>query len=378
MRNKLLNLLKWTIIVLGVLTVLLAIFVTAYLYISPQFGGTVTEEQKIAYAQSGHYEDDIFINAQAINMSMDCHSIKSMLRETLEPDPNVVPHENIEVNKLQLKDLADSITQLTWFGHSTFLIEIAGKRILIDPIFSQYAAPHPWLGRKRFNKEMPIRIADLPSIDAVIISHDHYDHLDYESIIALRQKVGHFFVPLGVGNHLRRWKIPEQSITELDWWQESKLDDMDIILAPSRHMSGRALTDQSATLWGSWIIASDERSVYFSGDGGYGEHFAEIGEKYGPFDIALMECGQYNKLWKDVHLSPEQTVLAGQDVKAELIVPVHWGSFSLAPHSWTDPIERFTAEAKKQNVKYATPQMGEAVVLGDDNLPLSEWWKLIR
>lgn len=372
---------KWILIGLFSLVALLVIIGFLFLNISPQFGGKATEAEKVMYSETGHFENGIFTNDEAIEMELDCHSIQQMLKETLQPDPNVAPKQDIQVKKVTAESLLnrpDSLVRLTWFGHSTFLIEIDGKNILLDPIFGQYAAPHPWLGRKRYNSEMPISIAQLPTIDAVIISHDHYDHLDYESIKQLKDKTDRFFVPLGVDNHLERWGVEEEKITKMDWWEEQPFKGLNIAFTPSRHMSGRGLSDQSATLWGSWVLQGKAKNIFFSGDGGYGKHFKAIGEKYGDFDIALMECGQYNLLWADVHLMPEQTVAAGKDVKAKMIVPIHWGAFTLATHSWTDPIERVTREAKKMNMPIATPQIGEPIIIGHSNIPKTEWWKTVQ
>ena len=370
---------KWFFISLGTLILLIVIVGTAFLNLSPQFGGTVSKEQQAEFAQTGHYADGIFLNDEAITMEINCHSISAMVDEMLNPDPKFVPEHNIEVQHItnqSILDLPDSLTRITWMGHSTFLIEIGGKKVLMDPVFGQYAAPHHWLGRKRFNEEMPITIEELTHIDAVIISHDHYDHLDYPSIRDLKDKVDHFFVPLGVANHLKRWKIADENISEMDWWQEEEFQGLKIVLTPSRHMSGRGLMDQSATLWGSWIIQNEDRNIYFSGDGGYGQHFKDIGEKYGPFDVGLMECGQYNELWADVHMMPEESVVAAMDVQAELIVPIHWGSFALATHSWTDPIERITKAAEEMHVPIATPQIGETIMLEDPlNAAYNRWWE---
>jgi len=373
--------LKW--ISLGLLSLfgLLSLIGFLFIKLSPQFGGLATEAELQAYAETGHFENGMFINDQAINMTMDCHSIQKMLRETFQPDPNVAPKENLQINKITAESILnrpDSLVRLTWFGHSTFLVEIEGKNILLDPVFGQYAAPHPWLGRKRYHREMPIAIADLPTIDAVIISHDHYDHLDYKSISQLKNKTERFFVPLGVDSHLERWGIEEAKISKMDWWEEKQFKELSIAFTPSRHMSGRRLNDQYATLWGSWVLRGKTKNIYFSGDGGYGKHFTTIGEKYGPFDIALMECGQYNQLWADVHLMPEQTVVAAQEVKTQMMVPIHWGSFTLATHSWTDPIERVTKQAQIMNMPIATPQIGEPIVVGHSDFPRSEWWKAVQ
>lgn len=371
------KILKRSFAIIGILVALIAIIGIAFLNISPQFGGSVSSEQQKQYSETGHYENGIFTNAEEIKMEMDCHSITAMLKETMNPNPNVAPSKNIEVEKINpesLSTLPDTTTRITWLGHSSFLIETGGKKILIDPVFGMYAAPHSLLGRARFNKEMPIALSDFEQVDAIIISHDHYDHLDYPTIKELKSKTNKFFVPLGVGNHLRRWEIAEEKIVELDWWTESEYENLTIILTPSRHMSGRGLTDQSATLWGAWIIQSPESNIFYSGDGGYGKHFKQIGDKYGPFDVGLMECGQYNELWKDVHMMPEQTAMAAADVKAQFIVPVHWGSFALATHSWTDPAERITKAAKKQNIPLATPKIGESITLPNNKSSYSAWW----
>lgn len=370
-------------ILLGLLSLLALslVAVFSFLNLSPQFGGTATAAELTTYRETGHFENGIFINDEAIEMEVDCHSIQEMLKETFQPDPNIAPRQDIKVKKISPESILnkpDSLVRLTWFGHSTFLIEIDGKNILLDPVFGQYAAPHPLLGRKRYNSEMPISIAQLPSIDAVIISHDHYDHLDYGTIKQLKDKTDHFFVPLGVDNHLESWGIDEAKVTKMDWWEEEQFKELSIAFTPSRHMSGRGLTDQSATLWGSWVLKGKTKNIYFSGDGGYGKHFKAIGEKYGDFDIALMECGQYNKLWADVHMMPEQTVIAAKDVKAKMIVPIHWGAFALAMHSWTDPIERVSKQAQKMNMPIATPQIGEPLIIGHSAIPKTKWWKTIQ
>ena len=340
------------IIGLSLLGIIALVLLSGFWFVSTseQFGGVATDDRIKRYAQSPNFVDGKFVNDGPFNMDLDCHSIERMVKEMLSPDPNVSPSQNIAVLKMDSLDIAkhpDSLTRVTWFGHSTILLEMDGKRILFDPVFGQYAAPHPWLGRKRYNDEMPITIEKLPPLDAVIISHDHYDHLDYESIRKLKSKTSRFYVPLAVGNHLAAWGVPWNQIHEMDWWDEATFDDLYIACAPAKHMSGRGVNDQFSTLWGSWVIKGKQHSIYFSGDGGYGPRFKKIGEKYGPFDLGLLECGQYNDLWADVHMTPEQTAEAGIDLGAQLILPIHWGSFTLATHSWTEPAERVTAKGKE-------------------------------
>lgn len=361
----------------GILILSVLVIGLLFLWLSPQFGGSVPEEQQAAFSKLNHYQDGIFTNAQALEFEMNCHSIEKMITDMMHTDPSVAPAQNLEVQKVQAEtiDAHDgSNVQVIWFGHSTFLLKMDGQTILVDPVFSDYAAPSSLLGRKRYNEEMPISLEDLPAIDVVVISHDHYDHLDYESIVALKEKTAHFLVPLGIGSHLRAWDVSEERIVEMDWWQEEKVGNLSVACVPSRHTSGRGLTDHDATLWSGWTFKGTEQSVYYTGDGGYGKHFKQIGETFGPFDLAIVECGQYNKLWKDMHMVPEESVQAGIDAQAAAIIPGHWGAFTLAMHSWKEPVQRITAEAAKQAMPIATPQLGELFVLGQDELPTTRWW----
>lgn len=266
----------------------------------------------------------------------------------------------------------DSVSYITWYGHSAFLIEIQSKKILIDPMLGDYASPFSF-GSKRFPYKKPIPIEELTDIDAVIISHDHYDHLDYPTINLIKQHVGRFYTPLGVGSHLKYWGIPENKVTELDWWEETEFDDIKLAAVPARHFSGRGVTDRNSTQWASWIIEGDFQKIYFSGDGGYGPHFKDIGDKYGPFDFAMLECGQYNEAWEAIHMMPEQSVIAGKDLNAKLVMPIHWGAFQLSIHSWTDPILRFKSKSEEQNVPMVHPIIGERFGLGMD-YPRTIWW----
>ena len=362
---------------IGIALGIIAITGIAFVYLSPQFGKRVTAQQKKAYASSGNFRDGKFINPEEIAMELNHKTIPAMFKEMLNPHPDVSPKYDIIVDKVETKNLnekTDSLTQIIWLGHSSFLIHMDGKTLLLDPVFSQKTGPHSLVGRKKYNSEMPFDIEDIAHVDAVFISHDHYDHLDYESILKLKNKTDYFFVPLGVENHLISWGIDPIHIHKMNWWDETTLGNLKIAFTPSRHMSGRGIADQSSTLWGSWVINGPDRKIYFSGDGGYGTHFKEIGEKYGPFDIGLMECGQYNKLWADVHMMPEESVRAGIDVQAKQIMPIHWGAYRLATHSWTEPVERFIQEAKKLNVPFLTPRIGEKITLNQGYVPTEKWW----
>lgn len=268
----------------------------------------------------------------------------------------------------------DTSVYVTWFGHSAVLLEIEGKRILLDPMLGPAASPVPFFA-KRFAYRQPIDFAPLVKIDAVVISHDHYDHLDYGSIQKLNPNVGHFYVPLGVGGHLERWGVDSTKITELDWWESAERDGLTFTATPQRHFSGRGLIDRNSTLWASWVVAGASRKVYFSGDGGYGPHFEQIGQRFGPFDLAMVECGQYNVKWKDIHLLPEQTMQAFLDLKGEVLMPIHWGAFNLAVHPWTESVERLN-RANKTGVFIATPTIGTRYPVGTRQ-PTTNWWESV-
>ncbi|QWG07261.1 MBL fold metallo-hydrolase [Flammeovirga kamogawensis] len=367
------------------LAVLMAIIIAAFLiygfgflYLSPEFGGEHSDEDIARYKASGHYNDDGFFNLVPTSLDMSLSSLWETIQAYANGIENSRPSEDIVPNKITQETLLanDSLTRITWFGHSAFLLEIDTKKILVDPMLGQVAAPHPMLGENRYSKELPIAIDQLPTIDAIIISHDHYDHLDYKSIEKLKHKVEEYYVPLGVGAHFRAWGIPSEKIHEMNWWQEAIFKELNIVLTPSRHFSGRGITDRNKTMWGSWVIEGKKQKVFFSGDGGYADHFKEIGKKYGPFDIALMECGQYNKNWAQIHMMPEESAQAAVDVNAKVMMPVHWGAFTLSLHSWIDPVERVTIKAKELDMPLTTPELGEVFIVGDGRVyPTSKWWE---
>jgi L-ascorbate metabolism protein UlaG (beta-lactamase superfamily) len=358
--------------------ILLIVLITVvFVYTSPEFGGSPTKEQKLAYAQTGHYEDGKFINQIPSTIDVGIRDIPSLLYKQIKGDPDKQPAIKFEVQKidsLEIEQKPDSITRLTWFGHSAFLLEIAGKKILIDPMFGDVPAPHPWLGKSRYSNGLPIEIEKLPEIDAIIMSHDHYDHLDYGSIVKLKEKTKEFYMPLGVGAHFRKWGVQDKHIHELDWWDDIVLDSLKFTCAPARHFSGRGFGDRAATLWASWVIESPKEKIYFSGDSGYGPHFKEIGDRFGGFDFAMMECGQYNEKWHAIHMMPEETIQAAVDISSKMTMPIHWAAFTLSLHSWTDPVERALKKAEELNVPFCTPEIGEPVIIGRHH-PASKWWR---
>lgn len=369
---------KKTGLIVGICFLMLSLTILLFMSLAPQFGGKISKEQQKEFEKLEHYSDGKFLNAEPIDIKLDCHSITEMAKGVFKPAPNVKPDKNIEVEVFDISKIQENLNQkarLTWLGHSSFLLEMDNKTILIDPVFSSYAAPHEWLGRKRFNDKMSFNVEDLKEVDAVIISHDHYDHLDYNTIKTIKEKIKNVIVPLGVGNHFKKWGIPSEKIQELDWWNETQLDGIKIACTPARHGSGRGLSDQSATLWSSWCFMGQNQKLFFSGDSGYGKHFKEIGDKYGPFDFAMIECGQYDDLWADIHMVPEESVQVGVDVKANYMMPIHWGAFLLANHDWRDPAERFIKKANELNVNYVTPKIGQSVLINSNEYPTTKWWE---
>jgi len=259
-----------------------------------------------------------------------------------------------------------------WFGHSTLMFRSLELNILVDPVFHR-ASPVP-IGGKPFDMKVTPSLAALPTADVVLISHDHYDHLDHLAIGELASSTGIFLVPLGIQAHLLRWNVPKDNIIELDWFESYSVGETTFTLTPSRHFSGRGIKNRNSTLWGSWVIKSNESSVFFSGDSGYTKDFKLIGERFGPFDIAFIENGAYNKHWAQVHMMPEQSVQAALDLNAELFFPIHWGKFDLSQHRWVEPIERAVNEANKQNVQIVAPRIGQVFNL--DSPPFETWWKI--
>jgi L-ascorbate metabolism protein UlaG (beta-lactamase superfamily) len=268
--------------------------------------------------------------------------------------------------------------RVTWFGHSSVLLEIEGHRILTDPVWSERASPYSWIGPRRFAPPL-IALQDLPQLDAVVISHDHYDHLDQRTIQALASAASAqtwktvFVVPLGVGAHLVKWGIPEGRIVELDWWQETSLAGLRIVCTPARHASGRMVVDGDAKLWAGYAFIGSGHRVYYSGDTGLFPAMRDIGSRLGPFDLTMIEAGQYGRGWPDWHLGPEQAVRAHQWVRGKAMLPVHWAMFQLAYHGWTEPIERVLAAAKSLGVTVLSPRVGQSIE-PSEAFVFEHWW----
>jgi len=374
MIKRLLKILKRIMIgILSVVGVITLVGVT-FINVSPQFGAGSKDVSLDRIRKSPNFLNGAFKNSEKTlqNTGFKWSTIPKFFND----GNNKIPSKELPIEKLTKSYFENEPKQprITWFGHSATFIEMEGLNIFIDPMLGDVPAPSPFLGSKRFQKELPIAIDSLPKIDVVLISHDHYDHLDYGSIVKLKDKVDKFYVPLGIKAHLTSWGVDATKITEFDWWENINFKGVEFISAPARHFSGRGITNRNSTLWCSWVLKSDNSNIFFSGDSGYGKHFKEIGEKYGPFDFAMVECGQYNEQWSQIHMTPEETIQASIDVQSKLIMPIHWGSFKLALHTWDDPIIRATKKAKELNVKITTPKIGEAIVLNGDKFPSEDWW----
>jgi L-ascorbate metabolism protein UlaG (beta-lactamase superfamily) len=356
--------------------VVAVIAVGVYLFLQKDIFGQKPAGARLARIQkSPNYIDGVFQYPEKTPVMSEEASYWKLIKLQFTKDETREPSKRIPSVKTDLKKAPQSNFVITWFGHSSYLIQLNGKNILVDPVFGERASPVGFAGSKRFPGTEVYSLADMPPLDAIVLSHDHYDHLDYGVISELKSSSVKFYMPLGVGAHLEKWGIDTSRIKEFDWWEKAEIaPGMRLIATPARHFSGRSLSDRGKTLWTSYVLETDSNKIYIGGDSGYGPHFKEIGEKYGPFDITILECGQYNNYWPMIHMMPEQTVQAHLDLKGKVLLPVHWGKFVLALHSWNEPIERLTAEAEEKLVTVTTPLIGEQI-MPDSILPHTKWWR---
>ena len=367
---------KWAIIILAPL-------VTAgflFLKIWPPFGGTVSGERLERAQASPHYIEGKFANTRA-QPSLKSGEVWGYLKEQFFGGQVRVPSSAIPITILapaSMQPQPQPGLRAIWFGHSSVYIELDGLRLLVDPVFSDYASPFNGIGPKRFHPP-PITMEDLPKIDAVLISHDHPDHLDMRTVQFLSSGGTRFFVPLGVGAHFDEWEIPKDRITELDWWESTNIGGLRIICTPAQHYSGRRIFDYMETLWSSWSIIGREYRVFYSGDTGFSDHFKQIGDQLGPFDLGIIKIGLYGPgaSWIYSHLDPEDAVKAHIDVRARRMLPVHWGTFNIAFHDWDEPIKRAVKAADEMSVNLVTPRVGE-VVTADEPFSSQSWWEEVR
>lgn len=339
------------------------------------FGAKPTDTDILKYSNSKNWKDGKFQNLEETTMSISIQNIPKLLYKQFCKKQGREPENTISIkpfNKYEFLEVSESLKYI-WYGHSVVLMRLNNKTLLIDPMLGDNAAPISPFPINRFSTDTLSLIDEFPEIDMVLLTHDHYDHLDYKSIKKLKSKVKRYFVALGVKRHLVKWGIPDEIITEFDWWDEKPFEDISITFTPTRHFSGRGLMDRAKSLWGGWAFKTATENIWFSGDGGYGAHFKAIGERLGPFDFAFMECGQYNENWHLIHMFPKESVQAAIDANAKCMMPVHWAGFALAQHHWQDPIDGFIESADEKNVNCIYPKLGELVDY--KNYRNSIWWK---
>jgi len=374
MALKLKRVLKLTMLTILALLVILATAIFLFLQLD-SFGKDPGGARLERIKKSPNYVNGGFVNFVDTPVMAPNTNYFKIAIAYFSPVENMQPNFVLPSVKTDLKKAPPARPTFTYFGHSAYMLQIDGKNILMDPVLSERISPVQWAGGKNYAGTHVFEVKDLPEIDFIFLSHDHYDHTDYETLKQFAGKPTKFIVPLGVGAHLEHWGVAPENITELDWWDEtSAIDGIKVTATPARHFSGRSLT-RGKSLWASYVLQTSQYKFFFGGDSGYEKHFAEIGSKFGPFDLAILECGQYNEMWPYIHMMPEQTAQAGIDLGAKVIWPVHWGKFTLALHPWNESPKRITKVADELRLKLTTPIIGEQIIIGT-TYPNRNWWEL--
>jgi L-ascorbate metabolism protein UlaG (beta-lactamase superfamily) len=331
---------------------------------SPTAVGARPDEIWPVARRSPNFQDGVFVNIDpASSISLDREQQWLLIRELIGSRDATRPDKPIPLAVPPKVDTTALDIGASWFGHSTALVEVDGYRVLTDPVWSRRCSPSRSVGPERMH-DVPVPLEALPALDAVLISHDHYDHLDIDTIVGLaHSQRAPFVVPLGVGAHLRKWRVPDNRIVELDWHESHRIGDLTLVCTPARHFSGRLFT-RNTTLWASWVIIGPRHRAFFGGDTGYTKSFAEIGMDHGPFHLSLLPVGAYHPAWPDIHMNPEEAVRAHLDIAEPgkgLLLPIHWATFRLAPHPWAEPVERLLAAADPAGVEVVVPRPGQRV-----------------
>lgn len=361
---------------LAVCVLIAVLAVLAYLQ-HPKFGERPSGARLAALKQSLNYAGE-FQNLIETPMFTEDRSFLSVLIENLRTSgERLRPPDEVPLVRTDLHALDRQEDVVGWLGHSSFYVQLGGKRILIDPVFSEGAAPIALFNRA-FAGSSGYSAADMPPIDALLITHDHWDHLDYPSILSLQPKVDQVVTGLGVGAYFEGWGYAGERIREGDWFDRVELGDGVVVhLIPARHYSGRMLTRRQ-TLWTGFVLETPSRRLLFSGDSGYGPHFAEIGARFGGFDLAALDSGQYDPRWAYIHMNPEQAAQAAVDLKAAALLPAHVGRFTLAKHAWDEPFQRISRASADKSYQLLTPRIGEPIRLADDTPAFSRWWESVQ
>ncbi len=342
----------------------------------PRFGSKPSGERLALIKQSPNYRDGAFQNQSPTPSLTDGATYSSVIKEFFfMRNKNVTPPHPLPSVKTDLLSLDRNEDVLVWFGHSSYFMQVDGKRILVDPVLSGHASPFSFTtkafpGTDRYEPE------DIPEIDYLFISHDHWDHLDHEAITQLKPKIKQVITSLGTGAHLERWGYDKNRIIEKDWYQEIALGDgFTVHTVPGRHFSGRTFK-RNQSLWCAFALKTPTMNIFIGGDSGYDKHFAEAGKMYGPFDLAILECGQYSKNWKHIHMMPNEVLLAAKDLKAIRLLPVHSSKFALSTHDWDAPLKTLTELNKQEHLNMITPMIGERVELNDASQQFGKWWEI--
>ncbi len=323
---------------------------------------------------SPNFKAGAFRNLSETSVMAEDASYRKMFWDFFNKPADSSPAEPLPTIKTNLQNLNSSNPLIIWFGHSSYLIHCNGLNILVDPVFDRSASPLPFLV-KAFPGTNIYETADLPPIHYLVITHNHYDHLNKSTIIAMAPALKKVIAPLGLFRQLNKWGIDKAAITELDWWEDHELEDhVRISATPARHFSGRGIK-RGGSLWNSYWLSLFGKSIYIGGDSGYDTHFRAIRERYGAADLSILECGQYNTAWPHIHMMPEEVVQAHLDLGAKALLPVHWGKFALAYHGWKEPVNRVTEAAKKAGILITTPLIGEPLII-DNIYPSVRWWEI--
>ena len=354
-----------------VIIVLLILGSILYLF-HPRFGGRMEGERLARMQSKPNFSEGKFDNLESTPALKEGSSTADIWKNFFFTHvPRKKPEQPLPVDRINLHQLPRSQDAFVWFGHSSYYLQLDGKRILVDPVFSKYATPVR-VSIRAFKMEYEYQVSDLPDIDIMVITHDHWDHLDYNTFMKIKDRVSHIVTGLGVGAHLEKWGFPAAQISELYWGESAEVEGLRFHSLTARHFSGRTFK-RNVTLWSSYVLEGSKK-IYIGEDSGYGKHFKEIGERFGPIDFAFLENGQYNELWRYIHMMPEEVPQAGRDLQARYIIPVHSAKFPLANHAWDEPLKRVYRAALEADVHLLTPRLGQCMDL-DDLKPTVPWWE---
>ncbi|MCF4101432.1 MBL fold metallo-hydrolase [Gillisia sp. M10.2A] len=338
------------------------------------FGKKPSGARKMRIESAFNYSEGEFRNVEPTSVNPNNVPMLKILKEFMNKPASVKPPQELPNIKTNLSAITSNTPAVVWFGHSSYFINSNGYTILVDPVFSGNASPVSFFGRS-FPGADKYEIEDFPEIDLLILTHDHYDHLDLPSIQKLRAKTKKIVTSLGVGAHLEYWGVAASKITELNWWEREELNaSTQITATPSRHFSGRGIK-RAQTLWSSFVLEIGNHKIFIGADSGYDAQFKKIGKEFGAFDLAFLECGQYGVHWPQIHMFPEQTVQAAKDLNTKMLFPVHWGKFVLSNHPWNESIKRLVTAAEILQQDYVSPQIGEVFYLGQTH-EQKFWWEL--